>query len=176
MTALQLTFIVEPALSLYLSFSLYFMSQHNIDRILYPELQMFHRNAIQCRFGDYDAFRHVNNNAILAYFDIGKTEFFRDLTGHSLTPDQLGAVIVNINIDFLAPVKVGVQVEVLTAVVNVGQRSFTLYQRLVDTHDRSIKAQATTTLAGFDISTQTASDLSPALLAALEPCVSHRQV
>ncbi len=139
----------------------------NNPRILYPELPMTHRVAIQLRFGDYDIFRHINNNSYMAYFDLGKSEFFNAAMGRPVTPADLMAAIVNINVDFLAPTPVGQPLEVQTAVARLGERSFTLYQRIVNPLTAEVKAQATTTLAGFDIATQGPGPLNPTLTAAL---------
>ena len=133
------------------------------DRILYPELTMQHSVALQTRFSDYDMFGHINNNSYMAFFDIGKTEFFRSVMGDACTPTQLSAVIVNINVDFLAPALAGEPLSVSTAVIHVGDRSFTLYQRIVNPDTLSVKAQQTATLAGFDIAAQSSAPLSPEL-------------
>lgn len=145
-----------------------FVDMKNLnDRILYPSLEFTHTVDVQSRFSDYDSFRHVNNNAYMAYFDLGKSVFFNDMMGRPCSSDELSAVIVGIKVDFLEPSPLGEPLAVQTAVVNVGERSFTLYQRIVNPRNGAIKAQATSTLAGFDISTQTASELSPALRSAL---------
>lgn len=138
------------------------------DRLLYPDLTFRYRLPLQVRFTDYDTFGHVNNNAMMAYFDLGKTDMFDALTGSRCTPDRLGAVIVNVNVDFLAPAVTGEPLEVDTAVVKVGERSFTVYQRVVNAVDGRVKAQATTVLAGFDVATQSSAPLTDQLLALLK--------
>lgn len=137
------------------------------DRLLYPQIKFQHRVRIQSRFSDYDAFRHVNNNAYMAYFDLGKSLFFNEVMGKPCSPAELSAAVVNVNVDFLAPSPIGEPLEVCTALVHLGERSFTLYQRIVDADTQSAKAQATSVLAGFDIATQCSAPLSPALAKAL---------
>lgn len=137
------------------------------ERLLFPELELKHAVRVQTRFSDYDTFGHVNNNAYMAYFDLGKVAFFNRLMGRECSPADLSAVIVNINVDFLSPAPFGTPLDVLTAVVHIGDRSFTVYQRIVNPHDGTVCAQATTTLAGFDIATQQSAPLSEVLVAAL---------
>lgn len=137
------------------------------SRIKFPELKMTHRLPVQVRFSDYDTFRHVNNNAYMMYFDLGKSEFFRSLMGDGCSPSDLRAAIVNINVDFLSPTAVNEPLEVLTAVTHVGERSFSLYQRIVNPLTGVIKAQAQTVLAGFDIDTQGPAPLNQNFLLSL---------
>lgn len=138
------------------------------DRIKHPDLQFAFRLPVQIRFGDYDTFGHINNNSYTAFFDLGKTDMFNRLAGRPCVPSELSVAIVNINVDFLAPAVVGEPLEVLTAVVGVGERSFTVYQRIVNPLTASVKAQAPSVLAGFDVATQQGAPLSDKLRALLE--------
>ena len=137
------------------------------ERILYPHLQFDHSVDLQIRFSDYDTFGHINNNSYLAFFDVGKTEFFHHIFNGASSPDKLSAAIVNINVDFLASAIVGEPLKVLTAVVKLGERSFTLYQQVVNSVTNQVKSQATSVLTGFDIPTQTSAPLLPRLVSAL---------
>lgn len=137
------------------------------DRILHHGIAFPHSLPIQIRFSDYDSFRHINNNAYMAYFDIGKLEFYNLLMGRPCTPDEISAAIVNINVDFIAPARMGEKLEVRTAVTHIGERSFTLYQRIVNPVTDDIKAQSTAIIAGFDVNTQSGTPLPDELLAAL---------
>lgn len=128
---------------------------------------MTHCEDIQIRFSDYDSFGHINNNAYMAYLDIGKFAFYRSLFGCQPTADQIGAVIVNINVDFMAPSVVGEPLQVQTAVASLGNKSFSLYQRIVCKTSGHIKAQATTVIAGFDMATGVSAPLNDRLAVAL---------
>ena len=132
------------------------------DRLLYPELDMSHRLRIQIRFTDYDTFGHINNNSYLSFFDLGKSDFFHELTHHDGLPSDFSVAIVNINVDFLCPAVASEPLEVRTSVVKVGDRSFTVYQRIVNPDTEHVKAQAVSVLAGFDVKTQQGSPLSEA--------------
>lgn len=137
------------------------------NRLLHPDLAMNHRIDIQIRFADYDTFGHINNNSYLAYFDLGKAEFFSHVLGRPCSPTDLSAVIVNISVDFLAPATIGEPLVVLSAVSRIGERSFSVYQRVVNPATGSVKSQATTVLAGFDMAVQGPGPLNPVLVEAL---------
>lgn len=138
-----------------------------------PKAHLVHSIDIQPRFNDYDLFGHLNNGAVLQYFDLGKSEFLGDIlaetTGDAdrFDPEAVSAVIVNINADFYAVTLPGEPLSVLTGVQHIGDRSFTLEQRLINPDSGHVKAIATTIMAGIDISTQTGAPLKPTLKTAL---------
>lgn len=133
------------------------------SRLSYENIKMTHTVSIQARFGDYDTFGHVNNNTYMSYLDLGKSEFFIFAMGRQITPAELSAAIVNINVDFLFPAVMGEPLEVQSAVTHLGDRSFTLYQRVTNSKTGQVKVQATSILAGFDIKTQSGAELRPEL-------------
>lgn len=122
---------------------------------------------IQPRFTDFDMFGHVNNTAILQYLDLAKSMFFNRITDRPFDPEAVSAAIVNINIDFMEPVRLSEPVTVHTAVERLGDRSFTLLQEVLNPDTGHRKAVAHTVMAGFDIATQSSAPLRPALRAAL---------
>lgn len=118
---------------------------------------------IQTRLGDYDPFGHVNNNALLAYCDLGKTAYMQSLPG-GFDPAAVGAVVVNINCDFLEPALMGQSLEVQTTVTSLSAHSAHVYQRVADSRTGHVKMQCATVLAGFDIATQQGAPLPAALV------------
>lgn len=134
------------------------------DRLYKLTKPFLHHTRIQPRFSDYDIFGHVNNNNVLAYFDLGKIDYTNRLYKKCLTPREVGVVVVNINIDFLAPAEIGRELEVATTVLRLSERSITLYQRLIDSVTDDVFAQATTVLTGFDPDTRTGAALDPGFI------------
>lgn len=132
-----------------------------------PKSSLSHRIDIQPRFSDYDLFGHLNNGAVLAYFDLGKAEFLGQITGDPFDPRAVSAVIVNVNANYYAVSLPGEKLAVLTGVAHVGERSFTLEQRLVAADDGAVKATVLTVMAGIDLDTQQGAPLNPSLHAAL---------
>lgn len=123
---------------------------------------------IQPRFTDYDMFGHVNNTVLLQYLDLGKALFFNSIIDDANNPAKIGSVIVNVNINFSAPALVNEPLQVSTAVSRLGNRSFVLHQRVYNADSGVTKADAHTTMAGFDIHTQSGADIPTALRTALQ--------
>ena len=85
---------------------------------------------IQMRFADIDSFGHVNNIAQQSYFDLGKAEFFAELW--RLVPkQQVTAMIVSVQNDFLRQILWGDDVSVITFIEAVGTKSLTFSQQIV---------------------------------------------
>ncbi len=126
-----------------------------------------HQLDIQPRFTDYDAFGHVNNNSYMQYFDLGKAIYYTDMLGRTVTPELLSAVIVHIDVDFIEPTTPDEPIAVQTMTTAIGERSLTIYQRIVNPRTGHVKSQATSILAGFDIATQAGAPLNPELTAAI---------
>lgn len=134
-----------------------------------PQPQCAYPSAldIQTRFNDFDAFGHINNNAYMQYYDLGKEHFFNVLMDGMYSPRELSAVIVNINVQFFEPTLPHQPLRVLTGCCSVGDRSIHLDQRIVDPATGHVKTTATTILAGFDLDTQSSGPIRPQLRAAL---------
>lgn len=113
-----------------------------------------HRTEIQVRFGDFDMFGHINNNAYLQYLDLGKALYFSEVVQDSLNPVTLGMVIVNINVNFFSPTVPDEPIVLETACIRLGERSAQLGQRILNPVTGNVKCEAITTMAGFDVKTQ----------------------
>lgn len=138
-------------------------------RIPDPGFTLRHALKIQKRFSDIDVLGHVNNNACLSYFDLGKTQYFLDVLppdGHDM--HNAKAVIVNINVSFHAPTYFSEPVEVLTGVASVSEHSFIMEQRIVNTETGEVKSTARSVMVGFDMATATSRPIGDEWVAALE--------
>lgn len=110
-----------------------------------------HRISIQPRWNDYDMLRHLNNSAYFEYFDIGKTAYFRSVVaGDGIDERSFNAVIANVNATFVAPVKYGEAVDVLTAVVAISTHSFYVEQQIVNSKSAELKCRCITAMVSFD--------------------------
>ena len=89
------------------------------------------KTPIQMRFSDVDSFSHVSNVAQQVYFDLGKTDLFRELWLLSGEIERVPAVTVSVKTDFMAQVFFGDELEVTTQVEAIGHKSLTLCQRLM---------------------------------------------
>ena len=86
---------------------------------------------IQMRFADIDSFGHVNNIAQQSYFDLGKVEFFAELWRLVPEQQQVTAMIVSVQNDFLRQILWGDEVSVITFIEAVGTKSLTFSQQIV---------------------------------------------
>ncbi|MFG6386020.1 MAG: acyl-CoA thioesterase [Muribaculaceae bacterium] len=112
-----------------------------------------HRLELQIRFNDIDMFGHLNNSVYLQFFDLGKMNYFNTVLGQDFIKSGLYVVIVNINCNFYSPTLINEKLEVLTAVTEIGYKSLTLEQRIVNKATGDVKCIAQTIMAGFDPST-----------------------
>lgn len=110
-----------------------------------------HYMPLQIRFTDIDMLGHLNNSIFVNFFDLGKTAYFSTVLGGPLDWDTISLVIVNINCSFFSPVHFTDRIEVFTKTLEIGERSVTMDQRIVNTDTGATHACCRTVLAGFDI-------------------------
>jgi len=79
------------------------------------------------RFGDVDAFRHVNNACLPAWFELGRMPLYV-LFRPDMDFDLWNLVLAHLSVDFHTPMALGYDVEIRTYVSRVGTSSFTSYQ------------------------------------------------
>lgn len=118
-----------------------------------------HQTPIQLRFNDFDVLGHVNNAIYLSFFDLGKTEYFNNVLPELVFDHTVGMVIADIHVSFLLPVYPGEKVAVETCVVEVGNKSFKLYQRLVDLVSEEVKCICNTVMVCFDAQTKSSREV-----------------
>ncbi len=130
------------------------MSQQN-DILEHLDAESFrHAVPLQLRFNDIDMLGHVNNNAQLALFDVGKTEFDNTLRGALSDWSKVEAVIVNINCTFMQQILFTDPMEVRTKVKKIGERSFVLQQILRNTATGAICSMSESVMVSIDFETR----------------------
>lgn len=117
------------------------------------EIEFKHVIPAQIRFSDVDQFGHMNNSVYFSLYDLAKTSYLRDVFGPQ-DWSKFAMVVANINADFLAPVFFTDNLVIETTVLHLGNKSFTLLQRAVDTETKEIKCQCRTVMVAFDIESQ----------------------
>ena len=90
--------------------------------------------SIQIRMTDIDAFNHVNNGVLSAYFDLGRLNYLKELTG-SLNLQTLDLVLVHTEYNFFASVRFDSQIVVETKIIGLGNKSVKMIQQIVDEQD-----------------------------------------
>ena len=108
-----------------------------------------HSMPAQIRFSDVDQFGHVNNSVYFQLYDLAKTTYFKDVLGMSEWGDVV-VVVANINANFLMPVFFSDGIEIETATVQLGNKSFTLLQRAVVKGTGEVKCECHTIMVCCD--------------------------
>jgi acyl-CoA thioester hydrolase len=114
------------------------------------EIKFRHTLPIQLRFNDVDKFGHVNNTVYFSFYDLGKTEYFSYVCP-DVDWEKEGIVVVHIEVNFLSQIFGGDHVEVQTAVSEIGNKSFHLLQRVVDTDTQEVKCECRSVMVCFDL-------------------------
>ena len=119
-----------------------------------------HCYPLQLRFNDIDALGHVNNSVYFTFYDLGKSRYFETVKNQSIDWRKADVVIANVIADFLSPIYSYEQVAVETCCVEIGNRSFKLLQRIINTTTGEIKGICRTIMVGFDVATGVSAPIS----------------
>ena len=103
---------------------------------------------IQKRFSDVDPFQHVNNVSQQMYFDVGKMEFYEKVLGAEVLLADLRILTVSTSTSYMGQVRMHDDVRVTTTCEKVGNKSMTLFQRLVV--DGEVRSESRSVLVVFD--------------------------
>lgn len=117
------------------------------------DIKFKHFMPAQIRFSDVDQFGHVNNSVYFSLYDLAKTTYFKDVFGMSEW-GELVVVVANINANFFQPVFFSDEVEIATAAVHLGNKSFTLLQRAVAKNTGEVKCECRTIMVMYDLLTK----------------------
>lgn len=125
------------------------------------EIEKFrHHMPLQMRFNDIDMLGHLNNSVYLTFMDLAKARYFREVNGAEVDISEMGVVIVNINANFCIPTFFDEEIEAETAVVEIGEKSIVLEQKIYSVPGHQVKCSCRTVMAGFDIKTNTSKPIS----------------
>ena len=119
-----------------------------------------HSYPLQLRFNDIDALGHVNNSVYFTFYDLGKSRYFEAVKKMSIDWRKADVVIANVNADFLSPIYSYEQVAVETCCLEIGNRSFRLMQRIVNTETGEVKGVCRTIMVGFDVAAGVSAPIS----------------
>lgn len=110
------------------------------------------RVQLRVRGFHLDGYGHVNNARYLEFMEEGRWDFFDQHPKMIKQLQQAGRafVVVNLNIDYLAAARHGDDLEVMTGIVNVGERSGLCHHRIVR-KDGTLIARADLTFVLLDM-------------------------
>ena len=119
----------------------------------YQNIVFHHKTDIQIRFNDVDCFGHVNNNAYFAYYDLGKEEYLTEVLSQDFRTSTVIPVVANIQADFLRPILFGDKIQVETAIIHLGNKSFTLLQQAVNKETNALICRCLSVMVCFNTET-----------------------
>ncbi len=137
-------------------------------RVPVPEFPFRHEVPLQIRFNDIDLLGHLNNAVYIQFFDLGKSRYFQDVMPEGVDWRHINIVVANINCDFFAPTYITEPIAVLTTITHMGEKSFALEQRIVNSDNGEVKCIAKTIMVGFDMTTGKSAPIGPKWVEALE--------
>ena len=76
------------------------------------------------RWGDMDAFGHVNNAMYLRYLEEARVQLLVDMLAAQITDSQFAPVVINVGCTFLRPINYPDTVRIDCYVGNLGRSSF----------------------------------------------------
>ena len=114
-----------------------------------PEFHFFY--AVEVRYGDLDAQRHVNNAKYLTYMEQARLEYVRHLglwDGESFA--ELGMIVAEVQITYRAPIHYEQPVRVGVRVSRLGNKSMLWEYSIEDAQDGSLFASAMSVQVAYD--------------------------
>ena len=95
------------------------------------------RTAISVRWGDMDAFKHVNNAQYLRYLEEARVQWLAGIPGISLT-DRIAPVLVASNLNYRRPIEWPSEIAVDLFIEKIGNSSLTMGHRMLSSTDASV--------------------------------------
>ena len=104
-------------------------------------------------FGDIDGMKHVNNNRILEWFELGGLDIYRYFTPDlDLDFENWKLIMVRKEADFVGQLRFGEDVEIRTYLLKIGNSSFTVGNEVWQNNE--LKAKGKTVIVHFDYVTK----------------------
>jgi acyl-CoA thioester hydrolase len=115
-----------------------------------PEMRFYH--PMEVRYGDLDPQGHLNNAKFLTYFEQARIRYFEELGLFSKDVSfmDIGVIVADIHIRYLAPVFIGAPVRVGVRTSAIGNKSITIVENIVDGESGKVYAQGTVALVTYD--------------------------
>ena len=105
---------------------------------------------IQIRMSDLDPYNHVNNGSQCHYFDMGRSRFFEHAFHEEIDWLTFKYVLVHVDMDFKLPIRFHDELVCESAILEVGNSSFKMIQRLVDRKTGEVKTLCHAVVVYFD--------------------------
>lgn len=101
------------------------------------------------RFGDADGLRHINNIALVEWFEVGRNPIFRIFTPDlDLSYEKWKLILVRTEFDYIGQMYYGMEVEIRSYITKIGNTSFTIGHEAWQ--DNELKARGKAVLVHYD--------------------------
>jgi acyl-CoA thioester hydrolase len=101
------------------------------------------------RFGDADGLRHINNIALVEWFEVGRNPIFRIFTPDlDLSYDKWKLILVRTEFDYIGQMYYGKDVEIKSFILKIGNSSFIIGHEAWQ--DNELKARGKAVLVNYD--------------------------
>ena len=117
------------------------------------------KKSIQIRMTDLDPLGHVNNGVIYSYYDIGRLHYFTQISD-SIHWETIDKVIVRTECDFMESILFTDDISVETKVIEIGNKSVKMLQRIIDNNTGKIKSTCLSVLSGYDRQNNVSKEIS----------------
>lgn len=119
------------------------------------------------RFGDSDGLRHINNIALVEWFEVGRNPIFRMFTPDlDLSYEKWKLILVRTEFDYMGQMFYGRDVEIRSYITHIGNSSFTIGHEAWQ--DEELKAKGKAILVHFDFINQKAVSIPEHIRAQLQ--------
>jgi len=92
------------------------------------------RTSIPIRFSDIDAFGNVSNTIYLTYFEIARSNYWKEIIQWDMS--KVGVILGRSEITYLKPLKLEDQIAVYVRTTRIGNSSFDVMHVLVKVTDK----------------------------------------
>lgn len=101
------------------------------------------------RFGDTDGLRHINNIALVEWFEVARNPIFRIFTPDlDLSYDKWKLILVRTEFDYVGQMYYGKDVEIRSFITKIGNTSFTIGHEAWQ--DDELKARGKAVIVHYD--------------------------
>ena len=111
----------------------------------------YHSTPVQIRFNDIDIMAHVNNSVYQNFFDLARTHYFKKVFEKKMDWNTKALVLAKITIEYLNPIFLEENIEVLTKVHTLGNKSLQMIQKIINSETKEVKAINDAVLVGFGV-------------------------
>ena len=114
---------------------------------------------IQIRMTDLDPLGHVNNGVFYSYYDIGRLHYLNQLKEETRW-ETIDKIVVHTECDFMESVIFQDDISVETKVIEIGNKSIKMLQRIVDNNTGRVKSSCLSVMSGYDKQNNTSKVIS----------------